>query len=157
MEKKAINWKVILIIVGILFLISSIIRVILYMQFKTTAQNFNELAQDAENKSKEAMIRVVGSTISIGLEDWKNKHGDYSNFVENVDITKLRPSMAGDLSKADVDYKVFTTKQDYVVKLKPTNQKIIYCLDQTATDVKIIPFDENNLESSTNCNGENLK
>ncbi|KKR21746.1 MAG: hypothetical protein UT48_C0004G0002 [Parcubacteria group bacterium GW2011_GWE2_39_37] len=157
MKLKNMNWKKIIIIVAILFLIGTIIRIALYFQIKSTANEFSKFATDSRDRSREAAIRVIGSTIVIGLEDWKIKHGDYSNFIEGVDISKLTPSLAGKIKSAEVEYEVFTTKQNYVIKIKPSNQKIIYCFDPSVSDLKIISFDGTNFNSPTDCNGINIE
>src|SRR5680860_657365 len=122
------NWKKILIIFVTLFFIGAIARVIIFYKTQSIAEEFTQFAESADAKAKEALIKSITINMRVSLLEWKNQNGNYSNFVKNNDLAEMRPSMPGDIAKANVDYKIFTTAQNYVIKIKPTDEAILYCM-----------------------------
>ena len=157
------NWKKILVILGIIFLIGTGVRLYMHFQLKQMSNIFADEAASHLEKAKDANLKYITFYLRDIVQDWGEQNGSFESFAENTDNNKKIDifTKKQDYTKANVEYKIFTTPNNFVIKVKPVDEKVIYCVDPNIASedpyIKIIGFTGDNFDSATNCLNEVLK
>jgi len=154
------SWKKVIIFVALIFLVSTIIRFYMYHRVETFSKEVQKLEMDAREKADEANKKYTTFYLRDLVKTWKEQTGSFYGFKDNdANIEKVNNFTSGNKNK--YEYAIFTTRNSYVVKVKPNDEKIIYCVDNKIAKIdpwiKIIGFTGDNLNSSTDCDNIDLK
>ncbi len=157
------SWKKLLIILGFIFLVGTGVRLYIYFQIKQINDIFEDRAVTHQEQAKDANLKYITFYLRDIVQSWGEQNNSFDNFAKSTDNNKKIDifTKKQDYTKANVEHKIFTTPNNFVVKVKPIDEKIIYCIDSNIASkdpyIKIIGFNGNNFNSATDCSNEVLK
>jgi hypothetical protein len=137
----------------------------MYFQFQQMQDYYEQEIISNQEKVEDVNLKVVIFGLRDIVLDWGKKNNSYDGFFENdvnnkrIDILTKKQAY----SKANVEHEIFTTIDNYVIKVKSINEKVIYCVDSISTisaegpNIRIISFNGDNFNSKTDCLNEPLK
>lgn len=124
--------------------------------------------QEAIQKAKEATLKSRIIELGLLLETWydSNKQS-YANFIEtksNVDkISAIAAKVKSESNgRMELEYNIYSTKSDYVVKIKAKGDNNFYCtnsellLKPAPETFQIIDINGDNFTSKNNCDNKPL-
>jgi hypothetical protein len=123
--------------------------------------------QEAVKKANEARLKATIINIVLLLENWyeANKQS-FASFIDtksNLDQVQAIASQIKNEGRMELEYNIYSTKSDYVVKIKAKGDSNFYCTNselllkpapQTFQTIDIIG---DNFTSKNNCDGNPLK
>ncbi|MFP4514549.1 MAG: hypothetical protein ACLFNO_00915 [Parcubacteria group bacterium] len=157
--------KKILIIITVIVLVGVGVKLYIYFQFDQMKDYYSEELKSNQDKIKDVNLKVVTFSLRDILQDWGQKNNSFDGFYEN-DLNNRRIDTLTEkepYNKANAEHMIFTTNDNYVIKVKAINEKLIYCVDSISTispedpNIRIISFNGNNFNSKTDCLNEALK
>ena len=147
-------------IVGLVIII--LFTFVFGMQFlKTMKSKTATMAQAAKAKAATASIKEKILELSLLLENWHGQNEDsYAYFTAHpINNQKVKNSIDSLAKEKNIllDYFIASTKDSYVIRLKPANQENLYCFDSSSQNVFKIPSSiEEIFKAKTYCKGSPL-
>ncbi len=132
-------------------------------QAKPLDKAINNLQQEKSAnlvKMQDASLKSATLKLVIMAEDYyaKNPTGVFEK--DNNSITQINSYFTGVKSQfgIDIDYFIYSTKTNYVVKTKAKDANSFYCLDSISQEVQpTITESITNFTTTTDCSGAPLK
>lgn len=123
--------------------------------------------QEAVKKANEARLKATIINIGLLLENWyeANKQS-FANFIDtksNIDQVQAIANQIKNEGRMELEYSIYSTKSDYVVKIKAKGDNNFYCtnsellLKPAPQTFQLIDVSGDNFVSKNNCDGKPLK